>query len=133
MGNLYAMNNNLQDLIIELEERLRQGMLNSDVAELDALIAPELLFTNHLGQRVTKQEDLEAHRTGRFKFTEITSSDRQIQFNPGFTIVSVIMHILGNYEGTPVEQNIRFTRVWAVSSSGSIQIIAGHTSAIPPD
>jgi hypothetical protein len=133
MGNLYAMNNNLQDLIIELEERLRQGMLNSDVAELDALIAPELLFTNHLGQRVTKQEDLEAHRTGKFKFTEITPSDRQIQFNSGFTIVSVMMHILGSYKGTPVEQNIRFTRVWAVSSSGSIQIIAGHTSAIPPD
>jgi [ribosomal protein S5]-alanine N-acetyltransferase len=126
-----AMSNNLQSQIIELEERLRQAMLSSDVAELDALIAPELLFTNHLGQRFTKEEDLEAHRTGRFKFTEITPSDRQIQFNTGFTVVSVLTHILGSYEGTPVEQNIRFTRVWAISSSSSIQIIAGHTSALP--
>jgi [ribosomal protein S5]-alanine N-acetyltransferase len=128
-----AMNNDLQFQIIELEERLRQAMLRSDVAELDALIAPELLFTNHLGQRFTKQEDLEAHRMGMFKFAEITPSEQQIQFNPGFTVVSVLMHILGSYEGTPVEQNIRFTRIWAISSSGSIQIIVGHTSALLPN
>jgi hypothetical protein len=121
-----------QAQIIELEERLRQAMLCSDVVELDALIAPELLFTNHLGQLVSKRDDLEAHRSGQFKFTEITPSEQQIQLNDGFAVVSVLMHILGSYEGTPVEQDIRFTRVWAISTSGSIQIIAGHTSAIPP-
>jgi hypothetical protein len=121
-----------QAKIIELEERLRQAMLHSDVVELDTLIAPELLFTNHLGQVVSKRADLDAHRSGQFKFTEITPSDRQIQLNHGFTVVSVLMHILGSYEGTPVEQDLRFTRVWAVSTGGSIQIIAGHTSAIPP-
>ena len=67
------MSDNLQSQIIELEERLRQAMLYSDVNELDALIAPELLFTNHLGQIFSKQEDLDAHRSGKFKFTEITS------------------------------------------------------------
>ena len=117
-----------QAQIIELEERLRQAMLGSDVVELDVLIAPELLFTNHLGQVFSKQEDLDAHRCGQFKFTELTPSERQIQLNDGFTVVSVLMHIVGSYQGTPVEQDIRFTRVWAVSTSGSIQIIAGHTS-----
>jgi hypothetical protein len=77
-------------------------------------------------------EDLDAHRSGKFKFTEIKPSERQIQLKGGFTVVSVLMHIVGSYEGTPVEQDIRFTRVWAISTSGSIQIIAGHTSAIPP-
>ncbi|WP_309741273.1 DUF4440 domain-containing protein [Chamaesiphon sp. OTE_20_metabat_361] len=86
-----------QAQIIELEERLRQAMLGSDVVELDALIAPELLFTNHLGQLVSKQEDLDAHRSGQFKFTELTPSERQIQLNNGFTVVSVLMHIVGSY------------------------------------
>jgi hypothetical protein len=122
-----------QAQIIELEERLREAMLHSDVAELDDLIAPELLFTNHLGQIISQREDLDAHRSEKFKFTEITPSERQIQLKDGFAVVSVLMHILGSYEGTPVKQNIRFTRVWAISTSGSIQIIAGHTSAIPPD
>ena len=119
-----------RDLVIELEERLRQAMLHSDVIELDTLIAPELLFTNHLGQVVSKHEDLDAHPSGRFKFIEITPSDRQIQLNDGFVVVSVLMHIVGSYEGIPVETNIRFTRVWAISTNGSIQIIAGHTSEI---
>jgi hypothetical protein len=121
-----------QARIIELEERLRQAMLHSDVIELDILIAPELIFTNHLGQIVTKDADLDAHRSGKFKFTEIAPSDRQIQLNRGFSVVSVLMHILGSYEGSPVEQDLRFTRVWAISYSGSLQIIAGHASAIPP-
>lgn len=124
------MSDNLQSQIIELEERLRQAMLYSNVAELDALIAPELLFTSHLGQIFSKQEDLDAHRSGKFKFTEITPSNRKIQLNDEFTVVSVLMHIVGSYDGTPVEQDLRFTRVWAVSTTGSIQIIAGHTSAI---
>lgn len=127
------MNDNLQSQIIELEEQLRQAMLHSNVAELDTLIAPELLFTNHLGQIFSKQDDLDAHRSGKFKFTEITPSDRHLQINPGFTVVSVLMHIVGSYDGTQVEQDIRFTRVWAISTTGSIQIIAGHTSAIAPN
>jgi Domain of unknown function (DUF4440) len=124
------MIDNQQSQIISLEERLRQAMLHSDIAELDALIAPELLFTNHFGQIVTKQKDLDAHQSGFLKFTEITSSDRHIQVNPGFTVVSVLMHLLGTYGGTPFDQNIRFTRVWAISSSGSLQIVAGHTSEL---
>jgi hypothetical protein len=119
-----------QERIIELEERIRQAMLQSNVVELDALIASELLFTNHLGQVISKEADLDAHRSGRFKFTQLTPSDRQIQLNDGFAIVSVLMHVLGSYEGNPVELNLRFTRVWAISTHGSLQIIAGHTSEL---
>jgi hypothetical protein len=124
------MNNEQQSQILEIEERLRQAMLKSDIAELDALIASELLFTNHFGQIFTKQEDLEAHRSGFLQFTEITPSDRHIRIHPGFTVVSVLMHLLGTYGGTPFDQNIRFTRIWAIASNGSLQIVAGHTSEL---
>lgn len=116
--------------IVAIEERLRQAMLNSDVAELDALIAPELLFTTHVGQLYSKEADLEAHRSGSFKFTELTPSDRHIQRHPGFAVVSVLMHTVGLYEGTASEANIRFTRVWAPSAAGPLQIVAGHTSTV---
>ena len=127
------MNDERQSQIIAMEERLRQAMLRSDIAELDALIAPELLFTTHFGQLVTKQEDLEAHRSGFFKFTEITPSDRHIQINPGFTVVSLLTHLLGTYDGTLFDQTIRFTRIWAISSNRSLQIVAGHTSELRPN
>ncbi|PSB58973.1 nuclear transport factor 2 family protein [Chamaesiphon polymorphus] len=116
--------------IVEIEERLRQAMLKSDVAELDALIAPELIFTSYLGQLVSKEQDLDMHRSGAIKIESITPSERQIQLNEGFSIVSVRTHILGSYEGTAMESDFRFTRVWAVSSVGLLQIVAGHVGTI---
>lgn len=116
--------------IAGLEERLRQAMLASNVADLDTLIAPELLFTNHLGQLVSKQQDLNIHRARTLKLTELTPSDQRIRCYGEFAVVSVQMHLVGSYEGNPVDERIRYTRVWAVSSVGPLQIVAGHASVV---
>lgn len=116
--------------IIEIEERLRQAMLKSDVTELDALIAPELIFTSYTGQLVSKEEDLAIHRSGILDFRELTPSERQIQLNEGFSVVSVKIHIVGSYAGEEIDQSFRFTRVWAISSAGTLQIVAGHVGVV---
>ncbi len=125
------MNNKLQTQVIEVEERLRQAMLRSDIGVLDELIAPELIFTNHLGQLVSKQDDLAFHRSGTLKLKELNPSERHIQLNSGFAVVSVLMHLLGTYESSPIDFSIRYTRVWLIFPDGTMQIIAGHASAIP--
>ena len=124
------MSKHSESKIIELEERLRKAMLNSDVAELDALIAPELLFTNHLGQLIGKQQDLDIHKKKILKLTELTPSDRQIQLQDGFSVVSVKMHLLGSYAGETVDERIRYTRIWSLSSAETLQIVAGHASVV---
>jgi hypothetical protein len=124
------MSRHSESQIIEIEERLRQAMLSSNVAELNALIAPELIFTSYLGQLVSKQQDLAIHQSGILIFRTLTPSEQHIQLNEGFSIVSVKMHILGSYEGTEIDQYFRFTRVWAISSVGSLQIIAGHVGVV---
>ncbi len=116
--------------IITMEERLRQAMLKSDVAELDALIAPDLIFTNHFGQLVTKEQDLAIHRSKILNFRELTPSEQHIQLNEGFSVVSVKMHILSDYAGTAIDQQYRFTRVWATSITGNLQVVAGHVGAM---
>ena len=124
------MSKHSQSDITKQEERLRQAMLKSDVAELDKLISPELLFTNHLGQLVSKEQDLAIHRSGTLRLTELTPSDQYIQLHEGFSVVSVKMHLLGTYAGTAIDENIRYTRVWSLSSSGCLQIVAGHASVV---
>ena len=124
------MSKHSETQITELEERLRQAMLTSNVAELDTLIAPELLFTNYQGQLVSKQQDLAMHRSGLLKLTELTPSDQRILLYDGFSIVSVQMHLLGSYDGTAFDQHIRFTRTWADASTDSLQIVAGHASIV---
>lgn len=126
------MNVHSESHIVELEEKLRQAMLTSDVAVLDELIAPELLFTGHLGQLISKQADLEMHRSGILKLKELIPSDQHIQCYDGFSVVSVKMHMLGNYNGVPIDQYIRFTRVWSSLSPEPLQIIAGHASIVVP-
>jgi ketosteroid isomerase-like protein len=119
--------------ILEVEERLRRAMLHNDIPVLDELIAPELLFTDHMGQRATKEDDLAFHRAGTLQVTRIEPSEQQIQMHPDFAVVSVLMHLTGFYAGASIDQRIRYTRVWAISSTGSLQIVAGHMSEIRPD
>lgn len=127
------MSSNLQAQILEAEERLRQAMLHSDVDALDELIAPELLFTSHMGQLVTKDDDLAFHRSGILRLKELIPSQQHIQLYTGFAVVSVLMHLLGTYEGAALDASIRYTRVWSISPNGSVQIIAGHASAVQPN
>ena len=126
------MGSTLQAQIIDVEERLREAMLRSDVRVLGELIAPELHFTNHFGQVVSKADDLAFHQSGVLRLTELSPSQQHIQLHEGFAVVSVLMHLLGSYEGAPIDQNIRYTRVWLISPNGSPQVIAGHSSMIPP-
>ncbi len=126
------MSSPLHAQVSEAEERLRQAMLHSDVRVLDELIAPELLFTSHFGQLVSKADDLASHRAGLLRLTALEPSQQHIQLHPDFAVVSVLMHLAGAYAGAPIDQNIRYTRVWAVSPTGALQLIAGHMSEIPP-
>jgi ketosteroid isomerase-like protein len=116
--------------IIDAEERLRLAMLASDVSVLNELLAPELIFTNHLGQLMTKQDDLNAHESGMIRIDELNASEQHIQFYGEVVIVLVRMQISGSYAGQPASGDFRFTRVWAVSSSGNWHIVAAHIGMV---
>ncbi|MDJ0578373.1 MAG: hypothetical protein QNJ65_24870 [Xenococcaceae cyanobacterium MO_234.B1] len=40
------------------------------------------------------------------------------------------MHLIGSYEGTGFDNNLRFTRIWTLSSSNNWQIVAAHSSVV---
>jgi hypothetical protein len=118
--------------IIEVEERLRQAMLRADMRVLDELIAPELLFTNHLGQVVRKADDLAALQSGALRLRDLVPSEQRLQLHPEFAVVSVRMRLVGSYQDAPLDVSIRYTRVWSLSATGALQVIAGHASAVQP-
>ena len=116
--------------IINIEERLRQAMLASDVSVLNELLAPEIIITNHLGVLLEKQDDLAAHESGLIKINELKPSEQHIQVHGEVAIVSVRMQISGSYEGSPTNGDFHFTRVWAVPSRGTWHIIAAHIGMV---
>ncbi len=124
------MSNSIEAQILEAEERLRLAMLDSDVRVLDELLAPELIFTNHLGQVMGKQDDLAAHQSGKLKIETLTPSERHIQLIGNVAIVTVKVHLIGSYEGDGFNNNLRFTRIWNLFSGGTWQIVAAHSSVV---
>ncbi|MBE9177785.1 nuclear transport factor 2 family protein [Oculatella sp. LEGE 06141] len=120
----------METTIENLEEKLRQAMLTSDVPVLDELIADDLVWTMHTGQVVNKQFDLDAHRSGLFQFTKVETSDRQIhQYDSNCIVVTLKAELAGTSSGEAFSAAYRFTRVW-VQRQNRWQIVAGHVSQV---
>ena len=113
-----------------LEENLRQAMLTSDVSALDELIADDLVWTMHTGLVVNKQYDLEAHRSGLFRFTKVDTSDRQIHAYGDCVVVTLKAEFAGTYNDQAFSQMYRVTRIW-LQRQNRWQIVAGHVSVLP--
>ena len=124
------MSNPIETQIEKSEQRLRIAMCQSDVNALNELLAPELIFTNHLGQVMTKQDDLEAHRSGIVKIETITLLEEHLLFIGDVAIVSVRVRLSGSYAGVKSGSDFRFTRIWALSTGGGWHVVAGHSSVV---
>lgn len=116
--------------IMDAENRLRAAMIGSDVSSLEELLAPEMIFTNHLGQLLGKEDDLAAYRSGKVKVKELKPSELQIRFHGEVAIVSVRMLLTGTYDGSPANGDFRFTRVWSLSSQKTWRVVAAHAGIL---
>ena len=116
------------ETIEALETRLEAAMLDSDVEALDELLDDRLVFTNHVGQRMTKRMDLDAHRSGIVDIESIRRSDQSVTLFDGVAIVSVLSEICGSFGGVRSTAEIRFTRVWQQRNGEEFRLIAAHSS-----
>lgn len=114
--------------IIACEERLRTAMLSSNVEVLDELIADDLIFVNHFGQILSKETDIEAHRSGNLKITRIDILDQRIKLLDMLAVTVTRVALTGTF-GTPFEGEFCYTRVWQYRI-GKWQIASGHCSSV---
>jgi ketosteroid isomerase-like protein len=119
----------MERTIATLEDKLQHAMLTSNVAVLDELIADDLVWTMHTGLVVNKQYDLEAHRSGRFRFTQVETSDRQIHLYGDCVVVTLKAELAGTFDDQAFAETYRFTRIW-VQRQNRWQIVAGHVSQV---
>jgi len=87
------------DQVNSLEAELRDAMLAGDVKVLDALLAEDLIFTDQTVTRLTKADDLAAHRLGRLKITQIDISDQRVRPSATFAIVTLVADVGGSFDG----------------------------------
>jgi len=113
-----------------LEERLRVAMLQSNVAELDLLLSPQLMFTTFLGELISKHHDLEAHAKGHVQMHAISLTDSQTLQLGDVAVVTCCAEIDATFDGDRTFNLFRFTRVWAPGASGDYQVIAGQATLV---
>jgi Domain of unknown function (DUF4440) len=124
------MNSAIETQILACEARLYAAMLASDVVDLDALIADDLLFCGPTGELATKAMDLELHRTGGTVFQELAAQDLDILVcDEQLAIVSAKVFLRGIYLGNAFAGDFRYMRVWR-NREGGWQIVGGSVCAI---
>jgi ketosteroid isomerase-like protein len=124
------MNSDIEAQIRACETRLYAAMLASDVAELDLLIADDLLFVGPTGELATKAMDLELHRTGGTKFHELVPQELDIRiWSDHCAIVAAKIFISGTHLGHDFSGDFRYMRTWCKGENGW-QILGGSISAI---
>lgn len=118
-----------KDLIRELENRLIEAMKASNIQELNALLADDLIFTAHTGQIFRKEDDINAHSSGNIKIFSIETSEQVIRIEDNVAIVSVLMEISGSFFDNTEVGFFRFTRIWKLNGA-QWQIIAAHSTQV---
>lgn len=122
------MNPEIETQIRDCESRLYAAMLASDVAELDALIADDLLFAGPTGELATKAMDLELHRTGGTQFHEFVPKELTMRiWSENFVLASAKIFLRGTYLGNAFAGDYRYMRVWRKGENGW-QIAGGSVS-----
>lgn len=112
-----------------LEQELREAMQTRDIFALDTFLHDDLIFINHEGSFVTKEMDLEAHRTLAVRFTEVSCSDLQIKLTKDGAVTISRIHLEGQEGEEKISGDFIYTRVWQLIGE-QYQVIAGHCSKL---
>lgn len=110
--------------IVVCEEVLLLAIKERDIERLDLLLHEDLLFTNPMGETITKKMDMEGYRSGDMKVRHIASQDQIIHIIGDTAVVAVSISLEGGYGGQSLDGEYRYTRVWK-NISGSWKVIAG--------
>lgn len=112
-----------------LEQQFREAMQTRDIFALDTFLHDDLVFINHEGSYVTKDMDLEAHRTLAVRFTQVSCSDLQIKPTKDGAVTISRIHLEGQEGDEKISGDFVYTRVWQLIGD-QYQVIAGHCSKL---
>ena len=118
-----------ESLVINYEERLREAMLIGDVNSLDNLINDNLIFVNHFGQILTKEADIEAHRSGVLNFTDIKILVQKVILLENSAVTVTRAALKGIFGIETIEDEMCYSRVWQMNGD-KLTIVSGHCSLV---
>lgn len=104
-------------------------MRASDLDALDKLISDDLKFIDPKGTVLTKQADLDAHRTGATNFDRIDETNRRSLAVDGSGTTDTTAFAVLRTGATQVEVQLLWHREWRIID-GRWQVLAGSVVAL---
>ena len=118
------------DLLREAEIRLEQAQLNSEGDVLDVLLHPQVTYVGPDGGLVTKEADLDAHRSGDLRIYTLDRQALDVRIQDGVGITVLTAWLEGQSGDQAFGARMRYTRVWAPGPQGW-RVVAAHASTLP--
>lgn len=109
---------NIEEAIVEQEERLRLAQLKSDVNELSILLDDRLIFSAWDGSIIGKEDDLSLHKSPEFRIIKMDVLERKIECFDSTAIVNVLMDASATVGTDTQAGKMRYIRVWHRFSDG---------------
>ena len=118
-----------QARVIEYEEMLRSAMLSNNVELLEELLSDELIFVNHLGQWLSKEQDINAHRSKSLDIAGIEVLEQEVKLFQELAVTITKIALNGALAtGEPIGGEYSYTRVWK-DVEGKLKVVSCHCSS----
>ncbi|WUH91775.1 nuclear transport factor 2 family protein [Streptomyces sp. NBC_00433] len=115
--------------LLDAERRLQAAVLSGDVDALDLLLDDRVVYTGPDGHSVTKEEDLEAHRSRSLVVEVFDQEDLQVTVAGTTGITRVLVTLQGVAAGQSFAARLLYTRTW-VHADGTWRVLAAQAGAV---
>ena len=106
------------------------AMVKRDLATVDKLLAPELIYTHGDGRVIDKAAFMADLKTGDFKYVSIEPTDLNVRIFGDTAIVTGGAGMQVINKGVPAQIRIRYTNT-QLRRNGSWQMVAWQATRVP--
>lgn len=111
--------------VLTAEYALFEAIKKGDVAQLNALMHDDLLALLPSGELLTKEADLNAHRSRAMVVEDARMEIEKISLFDQTAVTLVQMQVSGKMMGENVQGRFRYMRVWQ-RQHGNLHLIAAN-------
>jgi ketosteroid isomerase-like protein len=116
--------------IDKLEDAWRNAVLTSNTKALDSLLAEDYMAITPSGTLQSREDTLDNLRSGRYHFTTLDMTNRQVRFYGSTAVVTSQASIQASTPDGQVSGNYWYTRVYARNPQGQWKIVSFEASRV---
>jgi hypothetical protein len=98
--------------LVDAERQLQAAQRGADVEALDALLHPRVVGAGPDGAVFSKDDDLDAHRSGALRITRLVEESVDVEESERTGVTRVVASVDAVQGGVEVSARLRYTRLW---------------------